>query len=210
VFIPVAERSGLIGPLGRWVLSEAAAALIAWDSELTEHFGVTVNLSAHQLAEADLERSVEEVLATSCVDPSRICLEITETALVQDPAGAAAVLDRLKALGLGIAIDDFGTGYASLDHLRRFPMADMLKIDRTFVDGVAQPGTNDAAIVAAAVGLGRSLGMVTCAEGVETEAQAAVLLELGCDRLQGNLFGAAVPAAEVPALVRGAGAGHGA
>ncbi len=202
VFVPIAERSGLIEPIGRWVFARAAADLARWELDVPGlDLTVTVNLSGRQLADPGFEAWVAEVLADTGVEASRLSLEITESALVDDPDAASALLHRLKALGLGVAIDDFGTAYASLDYLRRFSMADTLKIDRTFVDGVAQPGTNDAAIVAATLSLGRSLGMVTVAEGVETAAQAAVLTELGCDRLQGNLFGRAVPASDVPGLV---------
>ncbi len=202
VFVPLAERSGLIIPIGEWVLAQAAVALAGWDRAVPGNdVAVTVNLSGRQLTDPELEASIGAVLAETGVDPARLWLEITETALVNDPEAAAARLSRLKALGLGVAIDDFGTGYASLDYLRRFPMADVLKIDRTFVDSVAQPGTKDAAIVAASVTLARSLGMVTVAEGVETAAQAAVLTELGCDRLQGNLFGEPIAAAPLGELL---------
>ncbi len=204
-FVPLAERSGLIDRLGLWVLEEAIEALLLWDEEVPgNRLAVTVNLSGRQLADPRLAEHVAEVLGRHAIEPARILLEITETVLISDARSAAERLLRLRELGVRIAIDDFGTGYASLEYLRRFPMAEVLKIDRTFVRGVAQPGTDDAAIVAAAVELARTLGMTTVAEGVETAAQAAVLAELGCDRLQGSVFGPTLAAADVAGRLRDA------
>lgn len=201
-FIPLAEETGFIVPLGRWVLEEACRHAVVWpplpDGSEVE---VAVNLSAGQLAAGDLLDVVRDTLAVTGLRPDRLCIEVTESALVHDLDLARSVIQGLKALGVRIAIDDFGTGYATLDYVRHFSMADYLKIDRSFVQGVERTGSEEAAIVSAAIGLARSLGFVAVAEGVETEHQRAALAELDCDLAQGFLFSRPVPVPDAVALL---------
>lgn len=182
-FIPVAEASGLIVDLGTWALDTAAAALAS-----TIGAPVSVNVSARQLDDPRLVGVVTDALGRHGVEPSRLCLEITESALVRDLEASGAVLRQLRDLGVAIAIDDFGTGYASLEALRRYEAVDTLKIDRTFIRGIASD-VRDRAIVAAAVTLGQALGFTVVAEGVESAEQADVLASLGCDAAQGYWYG---------------------
>jgi len=188
--IPIAEDTGLIVPVGAWVLAAACRQAVAWDGHpALGGQSVSVNLSARQLNDPGLVDVVAANLAETGLAPERLCLEVTESALARDPDGAAAVLSSLKRLGVRLAIDDFGTGYATLDYVRRFSMADELKIDRSFVAGLADLHGADAAIVSAAIVLADALGFETVAEGVETPEQLAVLRCLGCDSAQGWYFG---------------------
>jgi len=154
---------------------------------------VAVNLSARQLASADLLPTVRNVLRRTGLEPSRLCLEVTESALVRDVAQAKEALLQIKSLGVRVAIDDFGTGYASLDYVRQFSMADYLKIDRSFIEGVEKEGSQESAIVTAAIALARSLGLTVIAEGVETLFQMEALRDLECEFAQGYLFSRPVP-----------------
>ncbi|HEY5024772.1 MAG TPA: EAL domain-containing protein [Acidimicrobiales bacterium] len=196
-FIPVAEESGLIIPIGAWVLHEACRQLCMWRAD---RFGgpggaMEVNLSARQIDHPEIITTVQEILDDTGLPPANLTLEITESALMHDTASALRVLQALKDLGVTLAIDDFGTGYSSLSHLQRFPL-DILKIDKSFVDelGVDQGGTE---IVAAVVKLAHALGLQVIAEGVETERQLDALLRLDCDFAQGYLFSRPVPAHEL-------------
>jgi diguanylate cyclase (GGDEF)-like protein/PAS domain S-box-containing protein len=196
-FIEVAEDTGLVVALGEWVLREACAELARRD----RHFGsgglrLSVNLSARQLGVAELIDTVREVLRETGLDPARLCLEITESVLMDDVESAIEALLGLKALGVRLAIDDFGTGYSSLSYLRRFPV-DVVKLDRSFVAGL---GVDPAAtaIVAAVVNLAHALGITVVAEGVETEEQLVALRALRCDRAQGYYWNAPLPADEMP------------
>jgi diguanylate cyclase (GGDEF)-like protein len=184
-FIGVAEETGLIIGLGAYVLIEACTQVARWNSRYPDHPPLTmsVNLSAHQLRAAGLREMVAGALAQSNLSPPLLCLEITETALVEDVESSQAALDALKDLGVTLAVDDFGTGYSSLIYLRRFPVR-VLKIDRSFVVGLGT-SAEDTAIVAGVVGLARALGLLAVAEGVETPEQAARLHELGCALAQG-------------------------
>ena len=186
-FIEVAESSGLIVPIGDWVLREACKVAAGWpDGEGGVAPLLRVNLSARQFERAGMVERVSEALADAGLPPSRLCLEITETTLMSRAEQALETLNRLRALGVSLAIDDFGIGYSSLTYLRRFPV-DTLKIDRSFVEGL--PGNAfDLAIVRAVNGLSRSLGLEIVAEGVEREEQAASLRELGVSRAQGWLY----------------------
>jgi diguanylate cyclase (GGDEF)-like protein len=203
-FIPLAEASGLIVPIGRWVLREACSQLARW----TERGGrlatleMGVNLSARQLAHPSLVDDVAEILAETGADPSRVCLEITETAVLDDAGLATERLRALKALGVRLAIDDFGTGYSSLSQLGRFPV-DVLKIDRSFVQAMGEGGAHPRGrgVVAAVITLARAMGLVPLAEGVEREAQAEVLRALGCPAAQGYLFSAARTAEDVERVI---------
>jgi len=156
---------------------------------------IRVNLSARQIAQPDLVNLVVEALAKGGIESSSLCLEITETALMADPAAGLKVLQDLRSLGVELAIDDFGTGYSSLSYLKRFPV-DVLKIDRSFVDGLGDD-PEDTAIVTAIISLGRALGLRVVAEGVETERQLAELRRLGCDRAQGFMFARPGPAGQL-------------
>jgi EAL domain-containing protein (putative c-di-GMP-specific phosphodiesterase class I) len=193
-FIPVAEDSGLIIPIGAWVLHEACRQLAQWHRQRRGRrpWSVEVNLSARQIDHAGIIPTVERALSDSGVEPWQVTLEITESALMKDAASALAVLKALKALGVTLAIDDFGTGYSSLSYLQRFPL-DILKIDRTFVRELGSGG-DGAEIVAAVVNLAHALNLQVVAEGVETERQLIELRRLGCDFAQGYLFSRPFPA----------------
>ena len=194
--IPLLVDNGLIKPLGRWVISEAVRCVSRWPG-LT----IGVNLAARQLADPELIDHITEPLERYGVAPERLCLEVTEAELITDVDQVAEVMMRLKALGVGLAIDDFGTGFATLDYLRRFAVADLLKIDGSFVVGVDNPGSNDLAIISAAIGLATDLGFTSVAEGVETERQRVALRALGCELAQGFLFSPPVPASEIDAMM---------
>jgi diguanylate cyclase (GGDEF)-like protein/PAS domain S-box-containing protein len=189
-FIAIAEDTGLIVPLGTWVIEEAFRSAVAWP-ELDAHrrMRVAVNLSPRQLSTPGLIDRVTRLFDRTGLDPSAICFEVTETALARDEDLAIATLSRLKGLGVAISIDDFGTGYATLDYLRRFTMADSLKIDQSFVAGLGDPLSQEHAIVAASVNLAHSLGIQVVAEGIETPEQLAAVIDLGCDLGQGYLLG---------------------
>jgi diguanylate cyclase (GGDEF)-like protein/PAS domain S-box-containing protein len=201
-FIPIAEESGLIVPIGWWVLSEAVNQAVRWPTlPGGREVEVAVNLSARQLADPELVEVVADVLDLTALDPARLCFEVTESALVHDVEHAVESLNRLKALGVRIAIDDFGTGYATLDYLRHFSMADYLKIDRAFVEGVDRPGSQEAAIVSAAIALAKSLGFTVVAEGVETLFQMEALRALDCELAQGYLFSRPLPVTDAVELL---------
>ncbi|GAB7189612.1 EAL domain-containing protein [Kineococcus sp. NUM-3379] len=206
-FVPVAERTGQIRPLGSWVLRQACAQAAAWAAHRGGGAppGVSVNLSVRQL-NAGLLAELPAVLAQTGADPAAVCLELTETSVMTDVSASVRLLGELKAMGVQLAVDDFGTGYSSLSYLQRLPV-DVLKIDRTFVDGLGSEA-GDTAIVSATVRMAQALGMEVVAEGVETALQAERLLALGCDYAQGWLFGRPQPVAPCPpdlAVRQGAG-----
>jgi diguanylate cyclase (GGDEF)-like protein len=188
-FIGLTEETGLIIPLGEWVLTEACRQARLWQEQRPSDPPLTigVNLSARQLQDPDLIGLVSRVLADSELDPRSLKLEITESVVMQDAPATLATLHTLRELGIRLAIDDFGTGYSSLGYLKRFPI-DSLKIDRSFVEGIVTDA-EDAAIVQAVISVARSLGLSVTAEGIENEAQLRRLKELGCDRGQGFYFG---------------------
>ena len=191
-FIPIAEETGLIVPLGAWALNEACREALNWPASVR----VSVNISTLQFR-GGLEETVITALACSGLAPGRLKLEVTESLLVQDPEQAVAVLHRLRALGVRIALDDFGTGYSSLSYLRRFPF-DKIKIDRSFIRDIADPDA--AAIVRAVVGIGERLGMGIIAEGVETAEQLELVRREGCIEMQGYLFSEPLSVAEARAF----------
>jgi diguanylate cyclase (GGDEF)-like protein/PAS domain S-box-containing protein len=193
-FIPIAEESGLIAPLGAWVLEQACRQAVTWGGERF----VSVNLSPRQLSHADVPALLTRALETTGADPASIELEITENVLMEQTAGALATLRRLKAIGVRLVLDDFGTGWSSLAYLKRFPL-DGLKIDREFVAGLGG-SPEDTAIVAAVLSMAEALELDVIAEGVETEAQLAWLREHRCGFAQGYLLGRPVPAGELAAL----------
>jgi diguanylate cyclase (GGDEF)-like protein len=195
-FIALAEDSGLIVQIGAWVLETACEQAAQWAASGIP-VPISVNVSARQLDDPGLLRTVDHALLRSGLDGSQLVLEITETALMRDPEDAADTLRALKTYGIMIAIDDFGTGYSSLAYLQQLPV-DALKIDRTFIAASARSRDSDP-LIQTLVQLGRSLGLRTVAEGIEDEAQLAHLRELGCDNGQGYLF---APPLEVAALER--------
>ncbi len=195
-FIGIAEQSGLIVPIGEWVLREACRQAAAWHAQSGRADLVcAVNLSARQFRRNDLERSVAGALADSGLEPACLDLELTESILIQDTEHVLATVKRLKALGVRLSIDDFGTGYSSLSYLKRFA-ADKLKIDRSFVRGMAED-PNDAAIVRAIIQMARSLGLQTIAEGVENDRVRELLLVQQCDQAQGFHFARPLPGPEL-------------
>jgi EAL domain-containing protein (putative c-di-GMP-specific phosphodiesterase class I) len=196
-FVPIAEDNGLIVPLGSWVLREAMEQAARWHREhpLRRDLHVTVNLSARQLQDPGLPFAVARALDELEMDPAALTLEITESVLMHDRDISLARLLDLKFLGVRLAIDDFGTGYSSLAYLQRFPL-DVLKVDKAFVDGVAN-GPEESALAAAIIRLGHTLHLRTVAEGVESPSQVAHLRRLGCQEAQGYLFARPIPADEI-------------
>ena len=196
-FIPMAEENGLIVPLGWWVLEEACRQLAIFQARFPRPMpiGMSINISAKQFAQADLGQKLETLLSHSRVAPGTVELEITESVIMDRGEAAIGMLEELKSLGIKLYVDDFGTGYSSLSYLHRFPI-DMLKIDRSFIREIDATGGH-AEIVRAIVGLGRNLGLGLIAEGVETEAQLAVIRTLGCQLAQGFLFSRPRPADQI-------------
>jgi len=194
-FIPIAEQTGAIIPIGEWVLREACRQNRAWQDEGFDPICVSVNLSAVQFRQADLFETVSGVLAETGLENRWLELEVTESTLIDDPGAAVRTLCRLKGAGLHLSLDDFGTGYSSLSYLKSFPI-DSLKIDRSFVREIAT-NPDDASIVTAVILMGHSLNMRVVAEGVETENQLSFLRVLKCDEIQGFLIGRPEPASEV-------------
>jgi EAL domain-containing protein (putative c-di-GMP-specific phosphodiesterase class I) len=205
-FIPVAEDSRLMAPLGRWVLAEAARQAARWRNE--HSFGaeltMTVNFSSAQFSDPDLVDDVARILKDTGVDPERLVIELTETAFLRDAELVAERMRELKKLGVRLAVDDFGTGNASLQHLGSFPV-DVLKVDRSFVARIGLDA-RQTAIAASIIGLGGELGLTVVAEGIETDDQTAKLLALGCGFGQGFRLARPAPPEELkPLLVRSEG-----
>jgi predicted signal transduction protein with EAL and GGDEF domain len=197
-FIPIAEETGLIIPIGEWVLHAACAQLNRWKKQGHRLRPLAVNLSARQFTQPNLAQTVCEALSTNAIEPRYLELELTESVIMRDADASRRQLEALKQLGVRLAIDDFGTGYSSMSYLKRFPL-DTLKIDRSFIrDLSANPTDRD--IVSAIVALGKSLKLTTIAEGVETVDQRTTLAELGCNQFQGFLVSRPVPASELAAF----------
>jgi EAL domain-containing protein (putative c-di-GMP-specific phosphodiesterase class I) len=190
-FIPVAEETGVINPLGAWVLRTACAEAARWPDNIS----VTVNVSAVQFKNENLLQTVVNAIAASGLRAQRLELEITESVLLCDNEATLTILHQLKKLGVRIAMDDFGTGYSSLNYLRQFPF-DKVKIDRSFIKDVAEKD-GSWSIVQAVVSIAKSRNIVTTAEGVETAEQLELLRVLGCTEMQGYLFSRPKPAAEI-------------
>jgi diguanylate cyclase (GGDEF)-like protein/PAS domain S-box-containing protein len=201
-FVSIAEDSGLIEPIGRWVQETACREALAWHELRPDQrpLDISVNLSARQVTHRDLADSVREILQRTGLEPVNLRLEVTESVLVEESATARATLEALSEIGVRLVLDDFGTGYSSLAYLNRFPF-DALKIDRSFVDGlgVEQERT---AIVEAVIGMARALSLDAIAEGVENEAQLSELRRLGCDFAQGHLFSWPLASDKVTSLLR--------
>jgi EAL domain-containing protein (putative c-di-GMP-specific phosphodiesterase class I) len=197
-FIPVLEELGLVVQVGDWVLSEACRQLKSWHQAKMRLPKISVNISARQFADGQLAQRIAAIIEDSGLPPACLELELTESILMRDVGEAMNILENLKRLGLCIAVDDFGTGYSSLNYLKQFPI-DVLKIDRSFVDGLPD-GERDAQIARAIIAMAHSLNLAVIAEGVETHAQLGFLREHGCDEVQGYLFGHPVPAAQFERL----------
>jgi diguanylate cyclase (GGDEF)-like protein/PAS domain S-box-containing protein len=204
-FIPVAEESGLIGPLSEWVLREACRQNKAWQDEGLPPARVSVNLSARHFQQRNVAKLVKQVLAETGLEPQYLELELTESTIMRNAEEAVTMLNELHALGIGLAIDDFGTGYSSLSYLKRFPV-DRLKIDRSFVSDIGV-SNDDETITSAIIALAHSLKMQVIAEGVETSAQLDFLKERACDEMQGFYFAKPLPRDAIPEMLQqGAGA----
>jgi diguanylate cyclase (GGDEF)-like protein/PAS domain S-box-containing protein len=199
-FISIAEETGLIIPIGEWILQEACRQNSAWQQAGLPLINVSVNLSPIQFRHAGLVQSVADALQQAALDPAYLELELTESFVMHDAERINVAMQSLKALGVDIAVDDFGTGYSSLSYLKRFPV-DRLKVDKSFVRDI-DTDPDDAAIVRAIITLGHALGLKVVAEGVETQAHLDYLKQHGCDELQGYFFSRPVPAAEMEALLR--------
>jgi EAL domain-containing protein (putative c-di-GMP-specific phosphodiesterase class I) len=199
-FIPIAEETGFIVPLGRWILLAACEQLAAWTALSNEPLTVAVNLSRRQLASPLLVDNIRTALALTGVHPLQLVLEVTESVLMENPEQAASALTELRALGIRIAVDDFGTGFSSLSYLQRFPV-DVLKIDKSFVDPLNESEPASSALVTSIIGLAHSLSLEVVAEGIEREDQFERLIELGCDYGQGYLMARPLDREKSEALV---------
>ncbi len=201
-FIPLAEETGLILPIGQWVLETACRRLVAWARDpATSHLQLAVNISARQFRQADFAEQVRNLLERTGADPRRLKLELTESLVLDNVERTIQTMHELKALGVGFSLDDFGTGYSSLSQLKRLPLA-QLKIDQSFVHDI-DTSPDAAAIVQAIISLAHNLRLEVIAEGVETEAQREFLARHGCQTYQGWLFGRPCPAAELESRLRG-------
>jgi len=200
-FIQIAEDSGLIIPMGEWVLREACRQALEWQHAGIRDLVVAVNLSAVQFKRSDLVQTVGNILSASGLPPELLELELTESILIVDTESILSTVKRLKQLGVKLSIDDFGTGYSSLSYLKRFEV-DKLKIDQSFVRDLAID-ENDAAIVRAIIQMAKSLGLSTIAEGIENEHTMNLLKDFGCDEAQGYHLGRPMPAAAFSELIGG-------
>ena len=200
-FVPLLEDTGLIVPVGEWVIAEACRQIAAWRASGREPVSIAINISARQFAARNLGEIVRRVLDQHGADPRYIELELTESLLMVNTEEAVRTLEYLKSLGLRLSIDDFGTGYSSLSYLKRFPI-DALKIDRSFIDEITTD-VGDATITRAVIGMAHNLGLKVVAEGVETEEQISFLSANGCDEAQGYYFARPRPAGEITEWLRG-------
>ncbi len=204
-FIPLAEESGMIVAIGRWVLGEACRQAREWAVKGGRTLGISVNVSAEQLGREDFAGDVRGALGESGLDPAALMIEITETTVMRDVGAACRHLEEVKALGASVAVDDFGTGYASLSQLQRIP-ADVLKVDRSFIAAL-DGGDQNRDLLEAILGVGRSMSLKVIAEGIETEDQLQSVTEMGCQMAQGFLLGRPAPAEVIDGLLQGASRG---
>jgi EAL domain-containing protein (putative c-di-GMP-specific phosphodiesterase class I) len=199
-FIPVAEETGLIVPIGRWVMKTACAQNVAWQRQGLPPVCMAVNLSLRQLMDDNLLKDIKVALVDSGMAPNLLELEITESMLMHNPARLIAVLTNIKKMGVRLAIDNFGTGYASLTQLRNFPI-DTIKLDKSFIRNLPQD-SKDKAITEAIIAMGKTLSLTVVAEGVETEGQDDFLRDLICDEMQGFYFSKPVTPDQFADLLR--------
>jgi EAL domain-containing protein (putative c-di-GMP-specific phosphodiesterase class I) len=199
-FIPVAEETGLIVPIGKWVLKTACLQSMAWQDEGLPPLSIAVNMSARQFSDEYLLQDLQSILKATGMNPQLLELELAESLLIHDVENTLRILTGLKSLGVRIAVDDFGTGYSSLATLQRFPL-DTVKIDRSFIGDLAGPSQN-AALADAIVAMGKSLSLTVIAQGVETKEQADFLRAHACDELQGFYFNRPLPAYQFAQLMR--------
>jgi diguanylate cyclase len=202
-FIPFAEETGLIVPIGAWVFEEACRQITTWQAAGLEPVRISVNISGRQFGESDFLTTIRDTLKQFAVDPGYLQIELTESILMENAAESIQILQQLKELGLKLSIDDFGTGYSSLSYLGRLPL-DELKIDRSFLTAIGDKTSEKSApIVVAIIALAHSLDLSVVAEGVETEAQWTFVRDRGCDECQGYLFGRPVPVSDFTKILRG-------
>ncbi|RDH83474.1 MAG: hypothetical protein DIZ77_15490 [endosymbiont of Seepiophila jonesi] len=200
-FIPIAEESGLIIPIGEWVLRTACAQTAKWRRGGLSMEHIAVNVAGPQMMRENIVATVEGILAETGLEPGALEIEVTETFIMQQAKKTIGSLERLRLMGVSLAIDDFGTGYSSLAYLKQLPI-DRLKIDRSFVKDILDDPENRA-ITTAVISLGHSLGLKITAEGIENQEQARFLYALQCDEGQGYLYSPPVPAEEFEVLLRG-------
>jgi EAL domain-containing protein (putative c-di-GMP-specific phosphodiesterase class I) len=201
-FISLAEESGLIVPIGLWVLQSACDQLKEWQKHvLTSELTLAVNVSAKQFRQPDFVAQVQRILLDSGAKPSNLKLELTESTVLENVEDTIAKMEELKLLGVSFSLDDFGTGYSSLQYLKRLPL-DQIKIDQTFVQDIVND-TNDAAIVQTIIAMTEALGLQVIAEGVEADEQRAFLDDHGCHAFQGNLFSKPIPLDQLEAMLQG-------
>ena len=200
VFIPIAEATGLIGPIGNWVLREACRQRRHWLDAGFENFTVSINVSGVQLADSELPDQVEAALREAGLNPSYLEIELTESVSVQEPERVAQIMQRFKTLGVRLAVDDFGTGYSNLSRIKRLAF-DKIKIDRAFISDITN-SSDDLILTSTVIGMARDLRMQVVAEGVETEAQCALLRSLGCDQIQGYFFSRPQSAEQIGELLQ--------
>jgi EAL domain-containing protein (putative c-di-GMP-specific phosphodiesterase class I) len=202
-FVPLAEESGLIVPIGLWVLEQACWQLARWAAHPhMAGLSLSVNVSVCQLRQPDFVAQLRAILAQTAAPPAQLVLELTESVLMDDDGSGSSKMRALRRLGVRLALDDFGTGYSSLSYLKKLPL-DQLKLDQSFVQGMLHDGP-DAAIVRAVLGLAQTLQLDVLAEGVESQAQYDSLLACGCQHFQGYLFGAPQPLAAFEQLLAAA------
>ncbi|MGZ8984388.1 MAG: putative bifunctional diguanylate cyclase/phosphodiesterase, partial [Methylotenera sp.] len=200
-FIPLAEESGLILPIGQWVLETACTQLQVWQQDaLTRDFALSVNVSAKQFRQADFVAQVQAAVQRHAINPMLLKLELTESVLLEEIEDTITSISALNKIGIQFSLDDFGTGYSSLQYLKRLPL-DQLKIDQSFIRDIVID-SSDQVIVRTIIAMAQSLDMNVIAEGVETEEQRQLLMNKGCARYQGNLFGWPVPIEQFEALLR--------